>query len=314
MADTLSPLPDSFSPRPDASPSQPPPTPATIRIADETHPKDLRQSESESEQRFRPLTKSDTTALAGGIYHTRALSRTGSRRSNGQQAFEGLKAFRTPGDKDIQIFRPDRNAARMQHSAEVISMPPVPIETFIDACRAAVALNAEWVPPHETGAAMYVRPQMYGSSAQLGLSPPEEYTFCVYVLPTGVFHGVHPVKALILDDFDRAAPNGTGNAKLGGNYAPVLKHSDKARSEGYDITLHLDSATHSEIDEFSTSGFIGVLVDGDSHTMVVPDSHNVIKSVTSDSVQDIAKSFGWKVEQRSVSQGRRVGTSGLCFR
>lgn len=219
----------------------------------------------------------------------------------GQQAYEGLKAFRTPGDTSIQLFRPDCNAARMQHSAEFVSMPPVPIDTFIDACRAAVALNAEWVPPHDTGAAMYVRPQMYGSSAQLGLSPPEEYTFCVFVLPTGVYHGVHPVRCLILDDFDRAAPNGTGSAKVGGNYAPVLRWTDKARGEGYDITLHLDSATHSEVDEFSTSGFIGALVQGDSVTIVVPDSTSVIKSVTSESVQRIAESFGWKVERRSVS-------------
>ncbi|PSR80225.1 branched-chain-amino-acid aminotransferase 1 [Coniella lustricola] len=218
----------------------------------------------------------------------------------GQQAYEGLKAFRTPGDKDIQIFRPDRNAARMQHSAEFISMPPLPVETFVEACRAAVALNAEWVPPHETGAAMYIRPQMYGSSAQLGLTPPEEYTFCVFVLPTGVYHGVHPVRCLILEDFDRAAPNGTGSAKVGGNYAPVLRWTDRARSQGYDITLHLDSATHTEIDEFSTSGFIGVLVDGDKTTVVVPDSTNVINSVTSESVQEIAKSFGWGVEKRSI--------------
>lgn len=222
----------------------------------------------------------------------------------GQQAYEGLKAFRTPGDSSIQIFRPDRNASRMQHSAEFVSMPPVPVDMFIDACRAAVALNAEWVPPHDTGAAMYVRPQIYGSSAQLGLSPPEEYTFCVYVLPTGVYHGVHPVRCLILDDFDRAAPNGTGSAKVGGNYAPVLRWTDRARKDGFDITLHLDSATHSEIDEFSTSGFIGALVEGDSVTIVVPDSQNVINSVTSESVQGIAKSFGWKVEQRSVSDKR----------
>ena len=219
----------------------------------------------------------------------------------GQQVYEGLKAFRTPGDSSIQIFRPDRNASRMQHSAECVSIPHVPVDLFIDACKAAVALNAEWVPPHETGAAMYVRPQIYGSSAQLGLSPPEEYTFSVYVLPTGVYHGVHPVRCLILDDFDRAAPNGTGSAKVGGNYAPVMRWTDKARKEGFDITLHLDSATHSEVDEFSTSGFIGALVEGDSVTIVVPDSKNVINSVTSESVQGIAKTFGWKVEQRSVS-------------
>lgn len=219
----------------------------------------------------------------------------------GQQAYEGLKAFRTPGDAAITVFRPDRNAARMRHSAEFVSMPPMPDEMFVRAVRAAVALNADYVPPHETGAAMYVRPQMYGSSAQLGLSPPDEYTFAVFVLPTGVYHGTHPVKCLILDDFDRAAPNGTGSAKVGGNYAPVLRWSDKAREEGFGITLHLDSKTHEEVDEFSTSGFIGALVQGDQVTLVVPDSKNVIDSVTSESIQEIGKSFGWKVEKRSVS-------------
>ncbi|KAH6650441.1 aminotransferase [Chaetomium tenue] len=218
----------------------------------------------------------------------------------GQQAYEGLKAFRLPGNDTIAIFRPDRNAARLQHSAEFISMPPVPIDFFLDAVKAAVALNAEYVPPHETGAAMYIRPQVYGSSAQLGLNPPEEYTFCVFVLPTGVYHGTHPVKALILDDFDRAAPNGTGSAKVGGNYAPVLRWSERARNEGYGITLHLDSKRHEEVDEFSTSGFIGALVEGDAVTLVVPDSTAVIDSVTSDSIQHLARSFGWKVEKRSI--------------
>lgn len=219
----------------------------------------------------------------------------------GQQAYEGLKAFRTPSG-DISIFRPDRNALRMQYSAEFIAMPPVPTDMFVDAVKAAVAANAEYVPPHETGAAMYIRPQIYGSSAQLGLSPPEEYTFCVFVLPTGVYHGTHPVAALILDEFDRAAPNGTGSAKVGGNYAPVLRWSERARDMGFGITLHLDSATHSEVDEFSTSGFIGVKVDGEAVTLVVPDSKNVIDSVTSSSITDIGKSFGWAVEKRSVSQ------------
>ncbi|ORY66087.1 aminotransferase [Pseudomassariella vexata] len=197
----------------------------------------------------------------------------------GQQAYEGRKPSARP---------------------EYISCPPVPVEHFVNAVKATVSLNAEYVPPHETGAARYIRPQIYGSSGQLGLSPPEEYMFCVYVLPTGVYHGTHPVDALILDDFDRAAPNGTGSAKVGGNYAPVLRWSDKARTEGYGITLHLNSATHSEVDEFSTSGFIGALVDGDNVTLVVPDSKNVIKSVTADSITDIGKSFGWNLERRSI--------------
>jgi branched-chain amino acid aminotransferase len=219
----------------------------------------------------------------------------------GQQAFEGQKAHRTP-DGEIIMFRPQKNCERMAHSAEVVSMPLVPESLFMECVHAAVSLNAAYVPPHETGASMYIRPLLFGSSPQLGLSPPDGYTFCVYVLPVGVYHGIHPVNALILEDFDRAAPNGTGNAKLGGNYAPVLRHSDKARTEGYDITLHLDSKTHTEIDEFSTSGFIGVKKNGEEITLVVPDSKAVIASVTSNSCLEIGKTLGYKVERRSVSK------------
>ncbi|KAI6715454.1 hypothetical protein JHW43_002023 [Diplocarpon mali] len=217
----------------------------------------------------------------------------------GQQAYEGMKAFRSPNN-EITIFRPNRNASRLAHSAAMVSIPPVPEAIFSECVHAAVSLNAAYVPPHESGAAMYIRPLIFGSSAQLGLNPPEEYTFCVYVLPVGTYHGVHPVKALVLEDFDRAAPDGTGNAKVGGNYAPVLKWSDKARNEGYGITLHLDSKTRSEIDEFSTSGFIGVKGTGDDITLVTPDSKCVISSVTSDSCLEIARSFGWKTETRSI--------------
>jgi branched-chain amino acid aminotransferase len=218
----------------------------------------------------------------------------------GQQAFEGIKAFRMPGDDAIAIFRPDMNGARMAHSAGFVAMPPVPKDIFLKACHKAVALNAEHVPPHRTGAAMYIRPLIFGSSPQLGLSPPEEYTFTVFVLPTGVYHGALAVDGLILEDFDRAAPEGTGSAKLGGNYGPVLKWSEKAKNEGFGITLHLDSKTRTVIDEFSTSGFVGIKKEGDKYTLAVPNSKSVIKSVTSDSVCRIAESFGWKVECRPI--------------
>lgn len=219
----------------------------------------------------------------------------------GVQSYEGMKAFRRP-DGTISIFRPDQNAKRMMRSAEFISVPPVPEEHFVECVNLAVAMNAAFVPPHETGAAMYVRPLLFGSSAQLGLNPPDEYTFVVFVMPTGVYHGVHAIDALILEDFDRAAPEGTGSAKIGGNYAPVLRHSEKARQKGYGITLHLDSKTRTEIDEFSTSGFLGVKKDGDDVTLVVPDSKNVIKSVTSESACQIGQDmFGYKFERRRIA-------------
>lgn len=225
----------------------------------------------------------------------------------GQQALEGLKAYRMPGNPGgIALFRPDRNAVRMQHSAEVLAMPSVPTEMFVQACRAAVALNAAFVPPHESGGALYVRPQLYGSSARFIPAAPDEYTFCVFVLPTTESEGSSPINALILDDFDRAAPKGTGHAKVGGNYGPVLRWSAWAKAEGFGATLHLDSARHEEVDEFSKCAFLGVRShdgrDGDDNkvTLVAPDSPCVIDSVTSASVQDLARHFGWTVEKRAV--------------
>lgn len=78
MADSISPVPDASSPKPDIlhSSSQL----ATIRIAEDAHPRETTRR-SESETRFRTLSKTETTGLAGGIYHTRALSRTATQRS-----------------------------------------------------------------------------------------------------------------------------------------------------------------------------------------------------------------------------------------
>lgn len=219
----------------------------------------------------------------------------------GQQAYEGMKALRT-ADNRILIFRPTKNAARFAHSASTVSIPPVPEDLFLDCVHAAVSLNAEFVPPHETGAALYVRPLIFGSAAELRSQPPTEFTFCVYVSPVNAYHGVHPTKALVMEDYHRAAPKGTGSAKVGGNYAPVMKWQKHAATQGYGITLHLDARTESEIDEFSSSGFIGVKKDAkNSITLVVTDSKNIIDSVTSDSCLEIGKSLGWKVEVRPVS-------------
>lgn len=191
----------------------------------------------------------------------------------------------------------------MNHSARYVSMPTIPPAHFLECVRLAIVRNAAYVPPHDSAALLYIRPLLLGTGAQPALNPPREYTFCVYVTPAGAYHGLQPVDALILDDFDRAAPRGTGAAKIGGNYAPVMRWSDAARRDGYALTLHLDSQTRSEIEEFSTSGFLGIQHDphdADRCTLVVPDSNTVIESVTSESCVQLAKSFGWTVEKRPV--------------
>jgi branched-chain amino acid aminotransferase len=211
-----------------------------------------------------------------------------------------MLAFRTP-DNQINLFRPQKHARRLMHSSSFVSLPSVPESHFIACVNLAVLSNSAFVPPHDSNALLYIRPLLFGSSAQLALSPPDEFTFCVYVTPSSAYHGVSALDALIMEDFDRAAPCGTGSAKVGGNYAPVIRWTDAAKREGYGITLHLDSKTRTEIDEFSTSGFIGIKHGRNETTLVVPDSPNVIDSVTSDSCMTLGKTLGWTVEKRKVN-------------
>lgn len=137
----------------------------------------------------------------------------------------------------------------------------------------------------------------------LGLTPPNEYTFAVYTQPGNAYHGIRPMPAVLMEDFHQSAPRGTGGYKVGGNYAPCTRWQGKARQMGYGLTPHLDSKTRrSEIEKFSTSGLVGVRREADVKTkLCIPDSTNIVDSVTSDSIATIAKSLGWTVEKRKVS-------------
>ncbi|PWY86601.1 branched-chain-amino-acid aminotransferase [Aspergillus sclerotioniger CBS 115572] len=215
----------------------------------------------------------------------------------GQQIYEGLKATRSPTN-EILLFRAPKHASRMAHSASTVSIPPIPEPLFLDAVRLAVSSNAAFVPPYSSNAALYIRPLAFGTGGHFALTPPSNYLFAVYVQPFGTYHGTHAADALVIEEFDRAAPRGTGNAKVGGNYAPVIRYTEKARGEGFPLTLHLDSALQRDVDEFSTSGFLGIVKEvveggGEKVTIVVPDSGSVIESVTSDSVLGIARVLGW---------------------
>ena len=133
----------------------------------------------------------------------------------GQEAFEGLKAYRTK-DGSIQLFRPDENAKRLQRTADRLLMPQVPVEKFVDACKKVVRANEEYVPPYGTGATLYLRPLLIGVGDIIGVHPADEYIFTIFAMPVGNYFkgGLAPTNFLIQDEYDRAAPHGTGAAKL----------------------------------------------------------------------------------------------------
>jgi len=218
----------------------------------------------------------------------------------GQACFEGLKAF-AHEDGSVNLFRPDENAKRINRSGHRVMMPEIPVETFIKACNDVVKDNVAYVPPYGSGGALYLRPLLFGSGPRIGLQPAEEYTFIVMVIPVGDYYKgglAAPVDGLIVDDYDRAAPKGVGAAKVAGNYAADLIPNMAAKKKGFPICLYLDAATHTLVEEFSTSNFIGI--DNENKKYITPKSPSVLPSITNKSLQTLAKDEGMTVEQRDI--------------
>jgi branched-chain amino acid aminotransferase len=215
----------------------------------------------------------------------------------GQESFEGLKAYRGRDGK-VRLFRWEDNARRLISSANGVKMAPVPVELFREAVFTAVKLNERFVPPYGSGASLYVRPLLYGSGAEVGVKPASEYTFIVFVTPVGPYFkgGVKPVKMLICRDVDRAAPLGTGNIKVGGNYAASLRAIVRAREEGYGNVLFLDAKEKKYVDECGPANFFGIK----NNTYVTPLSESILPSITNKSVIALAEKMGIKVERRKV--------------
>ena len=216
----------------------------------------------------------------------------------GQAAFEGMKAFRCRDGK-VRLFRPQENARRMANTARRTCMAEMPEALFLEAVGRVVAANEAYVPPYGTGGSLYVRPLLIGSGAQIGVAPANEYTFIVLVIPVGPYYkgGLKPVKALVYDDYDRAAPLGVGHVKVAGNYAASLYAHEQAKHNGYPVELYLDAREHRFVEEFATSNFIGITKD---NRYVTPDSPSILPSVTNRTLMQLAKDMGMPVEVRPV--------------
>ncbi len=215
----------------------------------------------------------------------------------GQQAFEGMKAFRGKDNK-IRLFRWEENAKRLNKSARVLLMPEVPVPHFKKALNLAVQKNAHFVPPYESGATLYIRPLLIGTGPEVGVKPADEYLFMIFVTPVGPYFsaGFHPVDFTITHEFDRAAPLGTGHVKAGGNYAAGLRAMKKAHSEGFASVIFLDAREKTYIDECGPANFFAIK----DNTYITPQSSSILASITNLSLMDLARDFGMKVEQRPI--------------
>lgn len=216
----------------------------------------------------------------------------------GQAVFEGLKAFAWR-DGSVRLFRPQANARRLAAGARRLRMPEVPESLFLEAVCRVVNANREFVPPYGSGGSLYVRPLLIGTGAQIGVNPAREYAFLVLVTPVGAYYkgGLTPVRAVVLDDYDRAAPLGVGHIKAAGNYAASLEPHHVAHEKGFPVELYLDCREHRYIEEFGTSNFIAITRDG---KYLTPRSGSILGSITNDGLQTLAREMGLGVDVRPV--------------
>ncbi|MDF2699202.1 MAG: branched chain amino acid aminotransferase [Haloplasmataceae bacterium] len=206
----------------------------------------------------------------------------------GQQAFEGLKAYRRK-DGGIQLFRPDENAKRMRLSCRRLLMPEIPEEKFIDACVQVVKANERFLAPYGVGSTLYLRPFMIGVGENIGVKPSKEYLFCIFCMPVSTYFkgGLQPVNFLVTD-YDRAAPHGTGGSKVGGNYAASLYPHQIAKDRGFQDCIYLDPTTHTKIEEVGAANFFGITHD---NKFITPISPSILPSITKYSLLHIAKEY-----------------------
>lgn len=229
-----------------------------------------------------------------------------------QTCFEGLKAYTTE-DGHIVTFRPDLNASRMEDSCKRLEMPVYPQDKFVEAVSKVVEANAAYVPPFGSGATLYIRPYMFGSSPVIGVKPAAEYQFRIFTTPVGPYFkgGVKPL-TIRVSDFDRAAPNGTGHIKAGLNYAMSLHAIVSAHEEGYDENMYLDPKTRTKVEETGGANFLFVTKDG---KVVTPKSSSILPSITRRSLLVVAKDYlGLEVLEREVylDELKDFAECGLC--
>ena len=229
-----------------------------------------------------------------------------------QTGFEGLKVYRTK-DGHVVAFRPDLNAERLQNTCKRLIMPQIGTDEFLSALDELIKANLDYVPPFGSGATLYVRPFIFGSGPVIGVKPAPEYEFRMFCTPVGPYFkgGVKPIR-LMLSDYDRAAPHGTGNIKAGLNYAMSIYAGEKAHSLGYNENMYLDAATRTYVEETGGANFLFVTKD---NKVVTPKSDSILPSITRRSLMVVAKEYlGLEVEERPVrfDEVKDFAECGLC--
>ena len=223
-----------------------------------------------------------------------------------QESFEGLKAYKSAEGK-VLLFRPDMNIKRMNRTAERLCLPVIDEALFIEAVKALVALEKDWIPDKE-GTSLYIRPFVIATEPFLGVRPARQYKFMIILSPVGPYYegGLAPTKIYVEDTYVRATPGGTGEAKCGGNYAASLKAQVDAAEKGFEQILWLDGVERRYVEEIGTSNAFFVIED---EVVTAPLEGTILPGVTRDSVIEVLRKKGMKVSERRLSVDELFGAA-----
>lgn len=215
----------------------------------------------------------------------------------GQTVFEGLKAYRK--DDQIFLFRPERNFKRLNESNERICIPKIDEDLALEALKQLVTLDQDWIPKAE-GTSLYIRPFVIATEPSLGLAPSKTYQFLIIMSPVGSYYkeGINPVKILVEEEYIRAAPGGTGEAKTGGNYASSLIGQEEAEKIGYTQVLWLDGKEKKYVEEVGSMN-VFFKIDGEVVTPALNGS--ILHGITRDSILHLLKHWEIPVVERKIS-------------
>lgn len=216
----------------------------------------------------------------------------------GQSVFEGLKAFKSVKG-GVNLFRPYKNAKRLNHSAERVCIPPIDEEILVQAMIELIKVDKKWIPSKH-GQSLYIRPVLFGSSNFLGVHASTDYRLVVITSPVASYYpeGLNPIKILVASHFARAVKGGLGSAKTAANYAASLLAGEKAKKAGFSQVLWLDAVTREDIDEVGAMNIMFVI--GDEIITPPLDHGTILDGVTRDTVLTLAKSWGWNVSERHL--------------
>ena len=216
----------------------------------------------------------------------------------GQELFEGLKAYRTETGK-IQLFRPEKNVARMNWTCDRLCIPELDPEFALEAIKEIVKFDSDWTPT-EPEYSLYIRPFIFATDPYIGVRPSSTYLFVIILSPVGAYYpeGINPVKIYVETEYVRAVKGGLGFAKAGANYAASLKAQGKAKEIGYAQVMWLDGIERKYVDEVGTMNVFFAM----NNKIITPSlDGSILPGVTRDSVIHLLKDWGYTVEERKLA-------------